>query len=102
MRIWDLRNLGPVTKRQLAEVDIGDVDTLREAGVFEVYARLQWRFPREIHILALYALEGALTDTHWNRLPPARKAELRRIAEACAERSGTRGSGGLRETVQSR
>ncbi|HFD15000.1 MAG TPA: competence protein TfoX [Rhodospirillales bacterium] len=80
MRIADLRNLGPVTERQLAEVGIGDVETLRRLGACEAWARLKWRFPREINIVALYALEGALTDTHWNRLPPARKAELRRFA----------------------
>ncbi len=79
-RISELLNLGPVSERQLVEVGIVDADALRATGALEAYARLKWRHPREINVVALYALEGALTDTHWNRLPAARKEELHRFA----------------------
>lgn len=86
-RISELLNLGPVSERQLAEVGIADADALRATGVLKAYARLKWRHPREINVVALYALEGALTDTHWNRLPAARKEELRRFAAELAGKS---------------
>ena len=85
-RISDLLNLGPVSERQLADVGIADAETLRATGALEAYAKLKWRFPHEINVVALYALEGALTNTPWNRLPPARKEELRRLAREVAER----------------
>ncbi len=84
-RISDLPNLGPVSERQLAEVGIADAEALRATGAAEAYARLKWRFPREINVVALYALEGALTNTPWNRLPAERKQALRRIAREVAE-----------------
>lgn len=83
-RISELLNLGPVSERQLVEVGIADADALRAAGALHAYARLKWRYPREVNVVALYALEGALTDTHWNRLPGARKEELRRFAAESA------------------
>ena len=83
-RISKLLNLGPVSERQLAEVGIADADALRATGALEAYARLKWRYPREISIVALYALDGALSDTRWDRLPAARKEELRRFANQCA------------------
>lgn len=79
-RISDLLNLGPVSERQLADVGIADANELRSIGAREAYARLKWRYPDTITVVALYALEGALTNTHWNHLPPARKEELRRFA----------------------
>ncbi len=90
MRLADLPNSGPVTERQLAEGGIDDVETLRKVGVFEAYARLKRRFPGEIDIVALYALDGAPTDTRWNRLSPAHEAEPRRFAEEYARRSKRR------------
>lgn len=33
-----------------------------------------------VNALMLYAMEGALSDTHWNDSPDERKAELRRIS----------------------
>ncbi len=64
----------------MAEVGIANADALRAVGAREAYARLKWRYPREINVVALYALEGALTDTHWNCLPGIRKEELHRFA----------------------
>ena len=42
-RISELRNLGPVSERQLAEIGIADAEALRAAGATEAYARLKWR-----------------------------------------------------------
>ncbi len=85
-RISDLRNLGPVSERQLAEVGIGDVKTLRATGALDAFARLKWCFPREITVVALYALDGALSDIPWTDLPAARKEALRRFAQDVTDR----------------
>lgn len=75
-----LRNLGPATARRLAELGIGDAAELRRVGPVAAYRRLKFAYPRETSLVALYALQGALTDTHWNALPDEVKRELRRAA----------------------
>ena len=75
-----LRNLGPTTARRLAELGIDDEAELRRIGPVAAYRRLKFAYPRETSLVALYALHGALTDTHWNALPDAVKRELRRAA----------------------
>lgn len=77
----DLRNLGPVTERQLHETGIHDEAELRKEGSIAVWHRLKFVFGRRINIIALFALEGALLDCDWRRLPPEREAELRRAAK---------------------
>lgn len=79
-RIGLLKNLGPVSERQLAEIGIHDEEALRALGAVEAWRRLKFRFPREIGAVALYALEGALRDCHWNALPDDTKAQLKAAA----------------------
>ena len=73
-----LKNIGPVSARQLQEVGIGSARMLRRLGSLVAYRRLKHAFPREVTLVMLYALEGARLNCHWNRLPPGRKAALRR------------------------
>jgi DNA transformation protein len=73
-----LLNLGPVTARRLREVGIADEAALRAMGAAAAYRRVKHAFPRETTMVLLYALHGALTDAHWNRLPADTKARLRR------------------------
>ena len=75
-------NLGPVSERQLREVGIATPAALRRVGALAAYRRLKHRFPREINLVCLYALEGALRDRHWNRLP----ADLKQWLEEAAGR----------------
>ena len=81
-----LKNLGPVTARQLAALGIADEAALRRIGPVAAYRRLKFANPRGITLVALYALHGALTDTHWCALPAEVKGALRR--EAALEGSG--------------
>lgn len=91
--LYLLRNLGPVTARRLREVGIADEAGLRRLGSLAAYRRVKHEFPRETTLLLLYAIEAALTDRHWNRLPAAEKAMLRRKALGGRNRlSKTRGS----------
>lgn len=72
-----MRNLGPVSERQLREIGIDSPAALRRLGAVAAYWRLKHRFPREVTLVMLYALEGALRDLHWNRLPADMKERLR-------------------------
>ena len=72
-----LKNIGPASARQLREVGIADEAALRKLGAIAAYQRLRHAFPREVSLVMLYALEGALRGCHWNRLPPGMKEKLR-------------------------
>jgi DNA transformation protein len=76
-----LKNIGPASARQLREVGIEDAATLRKLGALAAYRRLKHAFPREISLVMLYALEGALRDCHWNHLPPGVKEKLQAAAK---------------------
>ncbi|HET6158438.1 MAG TPA: TfoX/Sxy family protein [Dongiaceae bacterium] len=77
-----LKNIGPATIRQLRDVGIEDEATLRKLGALAAYQRLKHAFPREVSLLMLYALEGALLGCHWNHLPPGVKEELKAAGRA--------------------
>jgi DNA transformation protein len=73
-----LKNIGPASASQLRDVGIGTAVELRKIGAVDAYRRLKHAFPRHVSLLMLYALEGALRDCHWNRLPPGVKDRLKR------------------------
>ena len=77
-----LKNIGPVSIRQLREIGIEDAATLRKLGALAAYRRLKHAFPRQVSLVMLYALEGALRDCHWNRLPSGVKEQLQAAAKA--------------------
>lgn len=79
-RLRDLRNLGPATEKMLWEVDINSETELRKVGTIEAYRRLKFRFGRHVTILALYAIEGALTDCDWRAIDSEKKESLRQAA----------------------
>lgn len=84
-RIENLPNLGPYMSRSLAEIDVHSVEDLRALGAVEAYARLKFRFGREMSLNALWAMDAALKGIHWRDIDARRKAELR---ELLTERSG--------------
>lgn len=75
-----LMNIGPATDRLLPEVGIDTIDELRRVGSVEAYLRLKTRFGRRISLNMLYALEGALTGTHWRDFDHEFKRRLREDA----------------------
>jgi DNA transformation protein len=75
-----LKNIGPASIRQLREVGIEDAAALRRLGAIAAYRRLKHAFPREVSLVMLYALEGALRGCHWNRLLPGIKEKLQAAA----------------------
>jgi DNA transformation protein len=80
--LTSLKNIGPASARQLREVDIADAAALRKLGAVAAYRRLKHAFPRQVGLLMLYALEGALRDCHWNSLPEGVKDRLKRAVAA--------------------
>ena len=77
----DLKNIGPASVRQLREVGITTPAALRRMGAVAAYRRLKHAFPREVSLVMLYALEGAIRGCHWNRLPPGVKESLQAAAK---------------------
>jgi hypothetical protein len=77
-----LKNIGPVSARQLREVGLESAAALRKLGALAAYRRLKHAFPQEVSLVMLYALEGALRDCHWNQLPPGVKERLLAAASA--------------------
>ena len=61
----------------LREVGIETPEALREAGAALAYKILKHRFPKEVMLNFLYAMEGALQDRHWNSFSPEEKEELK-------------------------
>jgi hypothetical protein len=87
--IESMLNLGTTSGAWLRAIGIRTREQLEEVGVEEAYARvLAHGFNASANLL--YALEGAITDTHWTRVPDGRKAELRAYA-ARARSATTRG-----------
>ncbi len=76
--ISQMRNLGPVMERRLREIGIENETDLRAMGAVEAYRRLRFAFSREVSVIALHAMEAALLDCDWRRLPPEVKARLDR------------------------
>ncbi|MGH1441202.1 MAG: TfoX/Sxy family protein [Cellvibrionaceae bacterium] len=73
--LLDLKNLGSASVNILHAVGINSYSDLQQAGPVAVYQRIK---ERDIHVskVMLYALQGALTNTHWNELEPDLKHKL--------------------------
>lgn len=74
-RLQALRNIGPKTAEWLSEAGIGSRAELARVGPIEACRRLRLA-GRPVSLLAAYAIEGALMDTHWNKLPLPFKQQL--------------------------
>jgi len=75
-----LKNLGSASVNILHAVGINSYDDLEKAGPVQVYKRIR---ARDIPVskVMLYALQGALLNTHWNELDPNLKHKLLEEAE---------------------
>jgi len=76
-----LRNIGPKSAAWLRQVGLRTLDDLAAAGPVDAYMRVR-RAGFRPGLNLLYAIEGALNDTHWQDVPDARRAELVAAAEA--------------------
>ena len=76
-----MRNIGPKSAAWLRQVGLRTPEALAEAGALGAFMRVR-RAGFKPSLNLLYALEGALTDCHWQEVPEARRAELVAAAEA--------------------
>ncbi len=73
--LMELKNLGAASVNILHAVGINSYDDLKTVGAVETYRRIQAR-GIQVSKVMLYALQGALMDTHWNQLDPDLKQRL--------------------------
>ena len=71
----DLLNLGGRSAQMLHDAGIHTVRQLRELGAVEAYLQIRRR-GTPVSLNMLYAIEGALTHTHWTRLDRATREAL--------------------------
>ncbi len=71
----DLLNLGPKSAKMLQDAGIQSVEELRKLGAVEAYLVIkQHEIPVSLNML--YAMHGALINTHWNKLDKAIREAL--------------------------
>ena len=75
-----LKNIGKVTERWLNGIGVYDEEGLRRMGAVQAYRLIRAR-EQGVTLNLLYALQGALTGSHWNDLAEPIKEMLRRQAE---------------------
>ncbi|MDB2384673.1 TfoX/Sxy family protein [Endozoicomonas sp.] len=71
----ELKNLGKTSVQWLNAVGIRTPDQLRTTGSVATFCKVRDRGFKVSKVL-LYALEGALTDAHWNELTLDQKNSL--------------------------
>lgn len=78
--LLELKNLGNTSINWLKTIGVNSYEDLKQLGPVEAYTQIKQR-DIKVSKVFLYALEGALTNTHWNDLPPHLKAQLVMEAE---------------------
>lgn len=76
----ELKNIGKVTERWLNGIGIYGEADLRRMGAVQAYQKIR-ASEASATVNLLYALQGALSGTHWNDLPLPIKETLRRQAD---------------------
>ena len=69
-----LRNIGPKSAARLREAGIESREQIADLGAVAVYRRLRQHYPASLTML--WALQGALLDLPYNRIPPEIRAAL--------------------------
>lgn len=76
MRIRDLPGLGAKTEQILAEIGINSVADLQALGAINTFIKLEQKKGKKPSLNFLYALEGALTNQHWQVIAKNQKEQL--------------------------
>jgi DNA transformation protein and related proteins len=85
--IAELKNLGPSTARDLAEVGVASFAQLQEVGPVDAWHRLNELRPKQYTLVGLYALAGAILDKEWKELPADYRTQLREEAARSGRKS---------------
>lgn len=79
-KLLDLKNFGPKSTEWLNSIGVYTKADLRRLGSITIYRLLKERgYPVSLNMV--YAIEGALMDVHWNKLPADMKAELKEMVK---------------------
>ncbi len=78
MHISDLPNFGPKSQQMLAHAGITSIEQLRELGAVRAYVKVK-NAGVNASLNLLWAMEGALTNTHWQVV--AKHERLRLLLE---------------------
>ena len=101
-QIAELKNLGPTTARDLAEVGVASYAQLQEVGPVDAWHRLNELRPKQYSLVGLYALAGAILDKEWKELPAEYRTQLReeaaRSGRSKSKRSRAPGAGTPHQT----
>lgn len=77
-----IKNMGPKTRLWLRDIGIHTLADLEALGAVEAYRRLKASRPHQVSLNALWGLQGAILNIHWNALPSDMKADLKAQVEA--------------------
>ncbi len=72
-----IKNMGPKSSVWLHEIGIDSLEDLEAIGAIEAYRRLKAARPTEVSLNALWGMQGAILNIHWNMITPEMKAELK-------------------------
>ena len=75
-----LRNIGKEMEKKLKSIGITTAEELKQIGSKEAFFKLKVLYP-SVCTVYLYTLEGAISDTDYNRLPEDVKRELKAFSE---------------------
>ncbi|HEX5636461.1 MAG TPA: TfoX/Sxy family protein [Gammaproteobacteria bacterium] len=74
--LTQLKNLGPKSTQWLNAIGVYTLDDLREMGAIDCCRILKAQgYPVSLNLA--YAIEGALRDLHWTKLPESVKQQLK-------------------------
>jgi DNA transformation protein and related proteins len=81
-RLAAMRNIGEKSAGWMIEVGVDTPEKLRNVGAVETYRRMKAAYPRNISICALWALQGALLDVPYTKMPKEIKDRLKEELDA--------------------
>ncbi len=65
-----IKNMGPKSSAWLHEIGIDSLEDLEAIGAVEAYRRLKAARPTEVSLNALWGMQGAILNIHWNMITP--------------------------------
>lgn len=78
--LTSMMNIGIEMDKKLRSVGIESSEQLIETGAKEAFLKLKQKYPG-VCLVHLYALEGAVHDTEYNRLSEETKKELKEFSD---------------------
>lgn len=75
-----LKNIGEVSAKMLNEIDVFTRDDIVKLGPATIFHILKAQ-GFNVNLMMVYALEGAITNRHFNDIPHADKERLRKEVE---------------------